>query len=215
MEIDKKAVKRYLNCNLCDDIDEKIDNVFNELLTFCTPKQMCVISDSSKNEKGYYFLDRLGLELESEDINKLFCDCTHIATLVVTLGSEVDRKVAFYANCDMQRSMILDAVASAYVESVLDEFEEQVASQMAGAYKTMRFSPGYGDLDISIQKKLLERVQADKFLGINVGKSYLMTPLKSVTAFLGFSAKRQVFGNICLSCPRREFCVTKCAKAKE
>lgn len=214
MEIDKIAVKRYLNCTLCDsDIDVKIDDVYKELCTFCVPKKLCVISETSKSKKGYYLLEKLGLELVSEDINKLFSDCSSIATLVVTLGMETDRKIAFYANQNVERCVILDAVANVYVESVLDEFEEEVAGQMQGMFKTMRYSPGYGDLDISIQKSLIERVQADKFLGINVSESYLMTPLKTITAFVGFSEKRQVFGDICLGCQMQGKCETKCKKA--
>lgn len=216
MSIDKNLVKRYLNCNENDnEIDRKIEEVFAELLVISNPKKLCVLSNAIKNQNGYYFLEKLGLELKSEDINNLFCDCSQIATLVVTLGFEVDRRIAFYAKCDLERSLILDAVANVYVESVLDELEEQTCRQLPELFKTMRFSAGYGDLDISVQKDLIERTGADKFVGISVNESYLMTPLKSITAFIGFSNKRQVFGNICLTCPQKGKCKTKCSRAND
>ena len=48
-----------------------------------------------------------------------------------------------------------------------------------------RFSPGYGDLPIEIQPKILTVLSADKTLGITLNESYLMTPVKSITAIMG------------------------------
>lgn len=212
MFIDKDLVKKYLNFKgINNAFDTYIDEVCLEVESICNPKKLCVFSDVSK-ENGYYKLNKLGLVLESDDINRLFKDCESIATLVVTLGLAVDKKIALYAKTDMTRSLVMDAVASVYVESVLDALEKEICTQ-TNLYKTMRFSPGYGDLDIKIQKDLIKVVGADKYLGIMVNSNNLMIPLKSITAFIGFSPVKQVFSNICLSCPQQGNCNTKCSKA--
>ena len=212
MDINKNLVKKYLNYKGLDSgFESLIDDVFLEVKKISSPKKLCILSKAFK-ENGYYKLDKLNLTLKSQDINNLFDDCTSIATLAVTLGLSVDKKIDFYAKTDMTRSLVMDAVASVYVESILDELEEQVCGQI-NLHKTMRFSPGYGDLDISLQKELIEAIGGSKFLGINVNENYLMTPLKSVTAFIGFSSKKQVFGSICLTCPQKGKCDVKCGKA--
>ena len=213
MAIDKKLVKKYLDYKGIDgDFDLYIDEVFLEVKNISNPKKICVISNCFV-ENGYYKLDNLGLVLKSDDINKLFINCKSIATMVVTLGLAVDKKIAIYAKTDLKRSLVMDAVASVYVESILDELECEVVKE-SNLYKTMRFSPGYGDLDISVQKSVIERTGSNKFLGINVNSNYLMTPLKSITAFVGFSDEKQVFSNICLTCPQKGSCNKKCSKAQ-
>lgn len=215
MDIDINLVKKYLNYSQEASVfDDYILEVYKEVQEISKPKKLCDFSNISR-ESGYYKLDKLGIMLKSQSINDLFVDCSQIATLVVTLGMEIDKKIAFYAKTDMTRSMVFDAVSSVYVESVLDEFEEEVASKMPDMYRTMRFSAGYGDLDISLQKQLIEAVGADKYLGINVNSNYLMTPLKSITAFVGFSHKKQPFCDICLSCPQNGKCNTKCSKVNK
>ncbi len=213
MDIDKKTVKNYLNYKGLDSgFDNLIDDVFLEVKNISNPKKICIISDVSK-ENGFYKINKLNLLLKSHDINNLFDDCESIATLVVTLGLAIDKKIDFYAKVDMVRSLVMDAVASVYAESILDELETEITAQ-TNLYKTMRFSPGYGDLDISLQKDLIEAVGGSKYLGINVNENYLMTPLKSITAFIGFSSKKQLFGSICLTCPQKGKCSVKCGKAE-
>lgn len=215
MDIDLSLVKKYLNYHNTDNIfDDYILQVYEEVAQVAKPKKLCVLSEISR-DNGFYRLDKLGITLKSQSVNDLFVDCSQIATLVVTLGLEIDKKIGYYAKTDMTRSLVFDAVSSVYVEKVLDEFEESVVAKIPNMFKTMRFSPGYGDLDISLQKQLIEMVGADKFIGINVNDNYLMTPLKSITAFVGFSNKKQPFCDICLNCPQKGNCDTKCSKVEK
>ena len=48
-----------------------------------------------------------------------------------------------------------------------------------------RFSPGYGDLPLSLQPEVIRATGADRRLGITLSSSLLMTPKKSVTAIKG------------------------------
>ena len=50
---------------------------------------------------------------------------------------------------------------------------------------TRRFSPGYGDLSLDLQKTVFELLNPEKHIGITLTDGMLMTPMKSVSAFIG------------------------------
>ena len=52
---------------------------------------------------------------------------------------------------------------------------------------TGRFSPGYGDLSLSVSCDILRLVDAERRLGIRMAGS-LMIPKKSITAIMGVKA---------------------------
>jgi cobalamin-dependent methionine synthase I len=82
--------------------------------------------------------------------------------------------------------MILDAAAAEMIEKYLDAEEEKVLADPALAGLTMnrRFSPGYGDLPLSVQKGFLAALDAERTVGIHLTATNLMVPRKSVTAFM-------------------------------
>lgn len=213
--IDLNLVKKYLNCPTCDDEFLRLfECVKKEVVAVAQPKKLCVLCEASC-KKGYYYLEKLNLTLKSEDINKLFDSCDKVAVFVVTLGAMVDKKIAFYSNCDVMRATMFDAVASVYVENILDDLQEEFLNKYPEKYHTMRFSAGYGDLPLCLQKSIIESTEANKFLGISVGDNFIMTPSKSITAFVGLSNKKQVKASICLTCARREVCDKKCFKIED
>jgi len=52
-----------------------------------------------------------------------------------------------------------------------------------------RFSPGYGDLPLSIQPQMISATNANKYLHISVNESLLMIPQKSITAIIGIRSE--------------------------
>ena len=54
-----------------------------------------------------------------------------------------------------------------------------------GLVPTRRYSPGYGDLPLSVQPALLDALDAGRRLGVTLTESLLMVPMKSVTAVVG------------------------------
>jgi len=193
--------------------DDYLRDVAQELEELASVKKACLVSPAHR-EDGFYVVDELDLVLPSNDINALFDQVDSIAVFVVTLGIGVDKKIAFYSHTDMVRSMVLDSLASVYVESVLDELHSECDQKQIGKYPTMRFSPGYGDCPLEIQRQIGDNMDIYRRLGITLSSSNLMIPQKSITAFVGYSDKKQVFSNVCLTCPRQGKCTTKCNKAR-
>ena len=116
---------------------------------------------------------------------KMLRDCTHAAVLVCTLGTAFDRLLSTEQARDMARAALMDACASALVEEGCDAAERDMKAHLPGRCLTDRFSPGYGDLPLTLQIALLTAADASRRLGVQVTSSCLLTPMKSVTALIG------------------------------
>ena len=77
---------------------------------------------------------------------------------------------------------VYDAVGSALAESVCDEAEKMIKKNLKCR---PRFSPGYGDFPLSVQRDVLSLVNAERLVGITLTDTNLMLPQKSITAILG------------------------------
>ena len=55
-----------------------------------------------------------------------------------------------------------------------------------------RFSPGYGDIPLEMQKTFFELLQCQKNLALTLNNSLIMSPEKSVTAFIGIKKLNEV-----------------------
>ena len=72
---------------------------------------------------------------------------------------------------------------------------------------TDRYSPGYGDLPLTLQPRLLALLDAERKIGLTLTDTCLMTPRKSVTALFGLSSHPQVrHASGCQSCSLKETC---------
>ncbi|MBQ8851544.1 MAG: methionine synthase, partial [Oscillibacter sp.] len=111
---------------------------------------------------------------------------------------------------DMAKAVILNACGSALVEQGCDEAEQEIAGRFPGLYLTDRFSPGYGDLPLTLQPSICAMLDAQRRLGIVVAPSMLMTPGKSVTAVIGLSRTPQMARiRGCGYCSMRETCALR------
>ena len=104
----------------------------------------------------------------------------------LTVSAEADKLIRQAAVTDMTESLAYDCLCSAAIEQVCNRAEEEI---FAGSkvYRTWRFSPGYGDLPISLQKELLYALNAQRRIGLTVTANSLLIPSKSVTAIIGVS----------------------------
>ncbi len=55
-----------------------------------------------------------------------------------------------------------------------------------------RFSPGYGDLPLAVQREFMTLLDCAHLIGINLNESLLMSPSKSVTAIIGIYPSNEV-----------------------
>lgn len=147
------------------------------------------------------------LALTGELASAMLKDCTRAALLCCTLGPEFDALVRSEQARDMSRAVILDAWGSAWVEQGCDEAEREIAARFPGQYLTDRFSPGYGDLPLSMQENFCAFLDTPRRLGVHVTGSCLLNPQKTVTAVIGLSDSPQMARiRGCAYCSMRETC---------
>ncbi len=121
-------------------------------------------------------------EFISRDLEKNLSGCDEAFLFCVTLGLGVDRYLMKLSSLSPADHFVADGLASSLCEALADEAERIIKEN--SDFKP-RYSPGYGDMSIETQKGLLELLNAGKLLGINLAKSYLMTPIKTITAIVG------------------------------
>ncbi len=121
-------------------------------------------------------------EIASEDLYRNLHGCVEALVFAVTLGMGVDRLLCRLKLLSQTEHFITDGLASAAAEALCDSVNQKIAH---GLTVKPRFSPGYGDVPLSVQAPLLRRLRAESTLGITLNHAYLMTPVKSITAIAG------------------------------
>ena len=102
-------------------------------------------------------------------------------------GAKADELIRLKEKEDIVQGYITDCLASAAVEGVCDSLEAELSKRLADKYLTWRFSPGYGDLPLDLQPKILAVLEAGKRAGVSCTGSLHMIPRKTVTAVIGIS----------------------------
>lgn len=142
-----------------------------------------------------------------KDIESHLNGCEKAIVMCATVGSEVDKLIRISQISDMARAVVMDSLASVAVEQVCNAFDKIIAGKYSDYNMTFRFSPGYGDYPIELQKIILQMLDAPKKIGLCTNDNFLLTPTKSVTAVLGLSKnpiERKKRG--CAICNMRETC---------
>lgn len=118
----------------------------------------------------------------SENLAGNLRGCTRAVLLAATTGAALDRLIARYGRISPAKALFLQAFGAERIEALCDAF-------CAGLAETERcrprFSPGYGDLPITVQRQIFSVLDCSRRIGLTLNDSYLMSPSKSVTAFVG------------------------------
>lgn len=148
--------------------------------------------------------------LPGTDAEKMLAQCGRAVLLACTLGARFDNLLRAEQARDMAGAVILDACGSAWVEAGCDRAEKELAARMPDCFLTDRFSPGYGDLPLSLQPEICSALDAQRRLGLHVTEHFLLNPSKSVTAVIGLSDRPQAARiRGCGYCAMRETCALR------
>ena len=208
MELHLDEALRYLGAG--DTADEALRQgmaaVADRLTKTISPRWSYRVFSSEKREEGI-FLKEADIVLPGKMAATMLATCQQAVLLVCTLGMEFEAMLRAEQARDMARAVMLDACGSAWVESGCDAAEAEIAARFPNLYLTDRFSPGYGDLPLSLQPSVCAVLEAQKRLGVHVSESFLMTPSKTVTAVIGLSDRPQMARiRGCDFCAMRENC---------
>lgn len=172
-------------------VDERtlgmITDAFASLESVVGFRSVCRTFDMSVKDDGTILA--AGMEIKSKSLCRNLKDCKKIVLFGATLGTGVDRLISRHSIINMAQAVVLQACAAALLEEYCDIEQEKIGSIMKkeGLYLRPRFSPGYGDFDISYQEPIIRILECPKKIGLSMTDSYMMTPTKSVTALIGAS----------------------------
>lgn len=149
------------------------------------------------------------LRLTGKSVEALLNGCDRCVIFCATLGGAVDMLIRKGLLRDRTFTAMLDACANSAIERLCDDIEASLAAefQAQGLYLTDRFSPGYGDLPLALQHDFCAALDTARKIGVQLSKSALMIPSKSVTALIGVSAHPQQHRESgCRDCARAANC---------
>jgi len=136
--------------------------------------------------------DSTGFELhfrvKSQQVTRLLKDAMYGTFFFVTIGGRLEQEVERLSTVgELTNALILDAIGSETVDSYADQVHRNIIQGQAeknGFRITPRFSPGFGDWPLPVQKELAALCEAGR-IGIALNESFLMIPRKSVSAVFG------------------------------
>ncbi len=187
--VDKDEVLRYMGVRVSDEKTE-------ELTAFCideceknavfAPSVCYAVFDMDVSDNAVVYG---GLQLKSSSLSSHFKGCEKVIVFAATVGIGIDRLIEKYSRLSASKALCFGSIGAQRIEELCDVFCEDMKNEFSHMKHTSRFSPGYGDLDISLQKDIFRLLDCPKRIGISLCDSFIMSPSKSVTALIGLSFK--------------------------
>ena len=135
-------------------------------------------------------LDLGFVQTDSRKLAKNLADCSGVFVFCATVGMELDRLIRKYALLSPAKASVCHAIGSAAVETLCDRFCAELKETFGETRP--RFSPGYGDPPLTLQIDVFSAISPEKHIGVTLGENLIMTPTKSVTAFVGLQTKEDL-----------------------
>lgn len=158
--------------------DEKIQAVCSDIFAVSDIKFVAARLSLTASEKGVAFDS---FSIDSTALARYFDGLSETYLFVLTLGFGVDRLIMKKKALSVSDGFIYDAVCSAVAEAACDAAENKIC----GSDRTKkRFSPGYADCPLEAQSDIFNLLSIDKYIGVKLLDSLLMSPMKSVSAFV-------------------------------
>ncbi len=181
-DINKTEVLRYMGVRKTDAaVEELVADCINESRSIFDHRlcyDIFALSVSGEN------IDFGFTSVESRSLATDLAGCEKAVVSVATVGLGIDRLIHRYARISPSRAVCMQAIGAERIEALCDSFENLLKER----YRIRpRFSPGYGDLTLSMQKEIFAFFDCPKSLGVTLTESLLMSPSKSVTAITGIT----------------------------
>lgn len=124
--------------------------------------------------------------LQSRDLGRNLVGCSQVALLAATIGPQVDALIRRHSSLDPVYASILQATGAMFIEELVDVTNSEIKKIAAaqGLKTRPRYSPGYGDVPLQVQKDFFRLLPCTR-IGLTLMDTLIMAPEKSVTAFVG------------------------------
>lgn len=190
LPIDKDTIYRFCGYRTAPDYESEklISECISELQSKLSYKLCYTVLPLSIDGSDIIFQS---FKVKSVSLAKNLNSCKSVILFAATVGLETDRYIERYSSLSPVRSLIYSSVGSAQIEVLCDRFcadmEKEYGKQ--GLFLRPRFSAGYGDLPLETQKDIFSLLDCHRKIGLTLNQSMLMSPSKSVSAFIGLYSK--------------------------
>ncbi|MDX8416767.1 vitamin B12 dependent-methionine synthase activation domain-containing protein [Absicoccus intestinalis] len=193
IELKNSEIQRYLGYQKIQP-----DKQINTLIERCK-KNVIHRSTPRKSVRVFPLIfqeDTLVIEtmhIQSKSLYRNLAGCDKVCLMGVTIGPAIDQLIRRAEISHMVEVAIYQAIGAAYAEAWADTVNQEIKETMLGQgyYCRPRFSPGYGDFDLSFQTQFSQLLDLPHTTGITLTDTLLMMPSKSVTALIGCSTKEE------------------------
>lgn len=193
MQLDLDEALRYLGAGAQtpDALRQDMADVAQTLMQTLQPRYTYRVYPL-RHDAGAVQLLGANITLTGTTALRMLAHSQQAALLACTLSAQFDTLLRTQQARDMSRAVMLDACGSAWVEAGCDAAEQELHARFPDLYLTDRFSPGYGDLPLTLQPGVCAALDAQRRLGVTVTKSLLLNPAKTVTAVIGLADTPQM-----------------------
>ncbi len=190
---DYSEIARYLGYQKIVVPDEQISALIKsaaeEMLELIQPQgvyekfDLSVEYDEQKDFGRVTFSD---VKIESKDLARNLRACRQVVLFATTLGPQCDQLIRRAQVKDQVKAAVFQATGAMYIEKCVDLLNEKIKQDAEAQGKTTRprFSPGYGDVSLDVQKSFFRLLPCQR-IGLTLMDTLIMSPEKSVTAFVG------------------------------
>ena len=152
-------------------------------------------TDSAGEQKseGLPLIKIGSIQFESKYLARNLAGCSKVILIASTIGPVADNLIRRFTKLDAAKAAIMQAAGAMFIESYLDSFNAQLEKEAEeqGFKLHSRFSPGYGDVSLEIQRHFFSILPCTQRIGLTLTNSLVMAPEKSVTAFIGMEPIEQ------------------------
>lgn len=183
-KINRRETLHYLGLRACDVPPEETEAVIDEC------EKLALDNQDLKAVWSVYDIkadgDNLDLgfaEVKSHALSLNLRGCKKIVLFASTVGAGIDRLIVRYKRISPARAAVLQAIGATMAE----EWCDMLCERLGGIYplNKARFSCGFGDLPLTLQRDIFAALNVTKRIGITLSDDCFMTPTKSVTAIVG------------------------------
>ncbi len=185
---DAAEVARYLGYKKSNPPDStvlsEIKSCISEMKEVITPK--AVYEKFDLTVSGQNKISFADLSFVSSDLSRNLKGCSQVIIFASTIGPGPDALIRKAQIQNPAKAAVFQATGAMFIESFVDNLNETLEQEAMDFDLSARprFSPGYGDVPLDMQKDFFRLLPCSK-IGLTLMNSLIMAPEKSVTAFVG------------------------------
>ena len=184
LPFNKKEILRYSNSkDLTPELEKLLNECIEETKSVISYKLCYCVLPINISES---IIDFNAFKVNSEKLAINLNNCENTIVFGATLGTEIDRLIMKYGKLSPTKALFFQSIGATQIEALCDCFIENIKNELNVKLKP-RFSAGFGDLDLTYQKDIFKILDCSKKIGLTLNDSLLMSPTKSVTAFVGIT----------------------------